>query len=279
MEAVLPRAEPGHSQLTRTGVNILKIPTRRLLLLLTLLIGGAAAAGEPAQQVLEKVASAYGATPPAAIRQTGTTTSFTRGNGTLKRLFRAPDRFRSEISYASGIEVRTLHGAMAWNQGAQANAAARSAIVLQAARIALPWNLLALKSGIVDKGVESNSAGKAVQIIEFQVEPQLKMIVGIEIESGHIVRSLGIMAFGAQTVEFATHYSDFHSQGGRTYAGREEQFATGRHIGYSIIDRVEYPQTLPDSAFEPGTVVDARQPADFELLATATALAQRKHIP
>lgn len=257
----------------------MKISSHGLLFSLAFLVGSAAVASEPAQQVLDKVASAYG-TPPAAIRQTGTTTSFTRGNGALKRLFRAPDRFRSEISYASGNEVRTLRGAMAWNQGVQANAAARGAIVLQAARIALPWNMLALKSGIVDKGVESNAEGNAVQLIEFQVEPQLRMIVGIEIESGHIVRSLGIMTFGGQTVEFATHYSDFHSQGGRTYAGREEQFATKRHIGYSIIDKVEYLETLPDSAFEPGAVVEVRQPSDFDLVATApTAPTASANIP
>ena len=255
----------------------MKIPARGLLPLLALLIGSSVAAGEPAQQVLDKVAAAYGAMPPAAIRQTGTTTSFARGNGALKRLFRAPDRFRSEISYASGNEVRTLRGAMAWNQGGQANAALRGAIVLQAARIGLPWNMLALKSGIVDKGIESNAEGKTVQLIEFQVEPQLRMIVGIETESGHIVRSLGIMTFGGQTVEFATHYSDFHNQGGRTHAGREEQFATGRHIGHSIIDKVEYPETLPDGAFEPGAVVEARQPADLELLATVTAQKSDRH--
>lgn len=238
----------------------MKISTHGLLLSLALLVGGSAAAGEPVQQALDKVASAYGATPPAAIRQTGTTTSFTRGNGALRRLFRAPDRFRSEISYASGSEMRTLRGAMAWNQDVPANAALRGAIALQAARIALPWNMLALKSGIVDKGVESNAEGKTVQIIEFQVEPQLRMTVGIEIESGHIVRSLGVMTFRDQTVEFATHYSDFRSHDGRTYAAREEQFATGRHIGYSIIDKVEYPETLPDSAFEAGVIIEARQP-------------------
>lgn len=257
----------------------MKISIPGLLPLLALLIGGSANASESAMQVLDRVASAYGAAPPAAIRQTGTTTSFTRGNGSLKRLFRVPDRFRSEISYASGNEVRTLRGAMAWNQGGQANAALRGAIVLQAARIALPWNMLKLKSGIVDKGVESNSEGKTVQFIEFQVEPQLRMVVGIETESGHIVRSLGVMTFGGQSIEFATHYSDFRSHGGRTYAAREEQFATGRHIGYSIIDKVDYPETLPDTAFEPGIVVEARQSTDFDLVATAPTPTQREYIP
>lgn len=250
----------------------MKILTQGLLLSLTLLVGSSAAASEPAQQIFDRVAAAYGATPPAAIRQTGTTTSFTRGNGSLKRLFKAPDRFRSEIRYASGIEVRTLRGPKAWNQGEPANAALRRAIVLQAARVALPWNMLALKSTTVDKGVESNAEGKTVRIIEFPLEPQLKMIIEIETESGHIVRSLGVMTFGEQVMEFATHYSDFRGQGGRTHAGREEQFAMKQHIGYSIIDKVEYPATLPDSAFEPGVVIEARQRSDVEPFATGFAL-------
>ena len=229
----------------------MKILPPGLLLALTLLTSGLATAAEPPAPIFDKLAAVYGATP-AAIRQTGSTTSKSRGQGVLQRLFRAPDNFRNEIRYSSGTEVRILRGPHAWNQATPANAAQRSAVALQAARIALPWNLLALKTTTIDKGIETRADGKTVQLIEFPLEPQLKMIVEIETDSGHIVRSLGVMTVGTQAMEFATRYSDFHSQGGRTFAGREEQFAMGQHIGDSVIDKVDYPDSLPDSSFEPG---------------------------
>jgi hypothetical protein len=77
------------------------------------------------------------------------------------------------------------------------------------------------------------------------------MVLEIGLDTGHIIRSLGILTLGPQSVEFATRYSNFHTIGGRTFAGREEQYAMGQHIGDSVIDKVEYPATLPDSAFEP----------------------------
>lgn len=222
-----------------------------LLFSLALLVGHAAVAGEPAAAIFDKIAASYGATPPAAIVQSGSTTSKSRGVGALKRLFRAPDRFRSEIKYSSGHEVRTLQGPLAWSQGVPANATVRSAIALQAARVALPWNMLGLKSTTVDKGTETHADGKIVQLLEFPIESGLKMVLEVEVATGHILRSLGILTVGTQAMEFATRYSDFRSANGRTYAGHEEQYAMGQHIGDSVIESVEYPPTLPDNTFEP----------------------------
>ncbi|WP_394755516.1 hypothetical protein [Rhodoferax sp.] len=222
-----------------------------LLSSLIILGGGSATASQPAQQIFDQVAAAYGATPPAAIREKGTTTSFLRGNGPLVRLFKAPDKFRSEISYASSNEVRTLVGPLAWQQHKPANTVSRGAIALQAARIALPWNMLALRSATVDLGTATTPEGQTVQIVEFPLEPQLKLVVDIEPETGHILRSRGVMSLGDRAAEFVTHYSDFRREGGRIHAGREDQFAVGQYIGYSIIDSVEYPETMPDSDFAP----------------------------
>ena len=222
-----------------------------LLSSLIILAGGSATASPPAQQIFDKVAAAYGATPPATIRESGTTTSLLRGNGSLVRLFKAPDNFRSEINYSSGTEVRTMVGPLAWQQHKPANSLLRGAIALQAARIALPWNMLAMRAATVDRGTATMSDGKTVQVVEFPVEPQLKLVVNIEPETGHILRSHGVMSLDDRAAEFITNYSDFRRVGDRIHAGREEQFAIGKYIGYSIIDSVEYPESMPDSAFAP----------------------------
>lgn len=234
------------------------IAAAALSALLTLL-AGAAGASEPAQPVLDRMAERYGATAPAAIRETGHTTSFARGSGTLARLFRAPDRFRSEIGYASGAETRVLMGDRAWLQGAPANALLRAAIALQAARIALPWNMLAQGSAMADLGSALSVDGKPVRVFEFAPEPQIKLVVEVELETGYIVRSRGLVSVAGKSVEFVTLYSDFRSENGRTHAMREQQYASGQHIGNSVIETVEYPATIADSMFTPGTLETAQR--------------------
>jgi len=203
---------------------------------------------------LDQVAAVYGARMPAAIRVTGSIISFRRGEGQLLRLFKSPDRFRNEVTYASGAEIRTMVGPLAWNQSKPANPALRSAIALQAARVALPWNLLEKRSSVIDMG-RSEVDGKTIQELEFPLEPTLKMLIQVDTESGHIVQSRGIMLVGERTMEFTTRYSEFRSVAGRTWASHEEQYAMDQHIGHSRIDNVEYLDSLPDSAFAPWTSV------------------------
>ena len=229
-----------------------------LLTSLLFLAGASAGATEPLQQVFDKVASVYGATPPAAIREVGTTHSLRRGRGALLRLFRAPDRFRSEISYASGTEVRTMIGALAWQQDSPANLLLRGAVALQMARIALPWNMLARQSAPVDLGEALSTDGKPVRVIELALEPQLKLLVEIEVETGYIVRSRGIFSVDGKALEFSTSYSDFQAEKGRAHAAREQQFAMGQHIADSVIEKVEYPRTIADSAFTPRDLKSAQ---------------------
>lgn len=207
-------------------------------------------------QILDKIALAYGSQLPVAMRITGSTISFSRGEGAMLRLFKSPDRFRSEITYASGAEVRTMVGPMAWNQDKPANPAQRSAVALQAARIALPWNVLAQRAQVNDMG-RSEIDGKAVQTLEFTLEPTLKLLLQVDLESGHIVESRGVMILGSRTMEFTTKYSEFRSMSGHTYAAHEEQYAMGQHIGHSRIQNVEFLDVLPDSAFAPWTMVQS----------------------
>ncbi|MDD5031320.1 MAG: hypothetical protein PHH58_17810 [Rhodoferax sp.] len=250
-----------------------------LSLLVGLLHGGIAAAAAAPQAVRDQVVARYGAQAPLAIRQTGTTTSFSRGEGALVRLFKGPDRFRNEISYSSGQEVRTLVGPLAWQQNKPANPALRSAIVLQAARVALPWNVLARWSEANNLGTETDDSGATLQVIELALEPLLTLVIHVDLASGHIVRSRGVMQVGSRSMEFATHYSDFRSQDGRGYAAREQQFAAGQHAGYSVIEHIEFLDALPDSAFAPWLQVQAPASTNARLLLTKVDHVLSSRIP
>lgn len=218
---------------------------------LALSFASTACAAEPLKDLLGRIARAYGGTPPAAMIERGTTTSFRRGEGALLRRYNAPDHFRIQIDYPVGAEDRTMIGPNAWQQGTPANPILRGAIALQVARIALPWNLLAKRDAVVDLGMVSSPEGKTLRALEFPLEEGLKIIVEADPDNGRILRSRGIQTMGPNTMEFATIYTEFRSAGGRIHASREEHYAMGQHTGYSDIDRVEYPDAIPDSAFAP----------------------------
>ncbi len=226
---------------------------------LSMLAGGPAIAADSLQAVLAKVASVYGPAP-GAIRETGTTFSVLEGEGTLLRLYRFPDRFHIEIAYAEAFDNRTMIGDKTWNKQATANRMSRGAIVLQAARIALPWSMLARQSAALDRGAASLTDGRAVRVIEVPLAETLTMLVDVDPETGYIVRSRGMQVLAQTEIEFATMFSDFKSRDGRVYAAREEQFAAGRKTGYSFLDKVEYLDSLPDSAFAPWASADSGQP-------------------
>jgi hypothetical protein len=227
-----------------------------LLCLLSVLLPGHAFAADALQQVLGKVASVYGP-EPGAIRETGTTFSVLEGEGSLLRLYKFPDQFHIEIAYAAASDNRTMVGAKAWNKKAPANRMSRGAIALQAARIALPWSLLSRQSAVVDRGTASAPDGRTVRVIEVPIEEALRMLVDVDPETGYIVRSRGIYVMGETAIEFATVFSDFRKEGGRVHAAREEQFAAGTKTGYSFIEKVEYLDSIPDSAFAPWASADS----------------------
>jgi hypothetical protein len=80
-------------------------------------------------------------------------------------------------------------------------------------------------------------------------------------QMGYILRTRSIYVMGGTAVEFATLYADFRKEGGRVHAAREEQFAAGAKAGYSFIEKVEYLESIPDSAFAPWALADSGQTA------------------
>jgi len=231
-----------------------------LLVLASLPVCGPAVAGDTLQQVLDKVASVYGPAP-GAIRETGTTFSTLEGEGSMLRLTKFPDKFHVEIAYAVASEDRTMIGDRAWNKRVPASRMSRGAIALQAARIALPWSLLSRQAALTDKGEAAAPDGRTVRGVAVALDDAMRMQVDVDPQTGYILRTRSIFVMGDTAVEFATVFSDFRREGGRIHAAREEQFAAGSKTGYSFIEKVEYLETLPDSAFAPWALAASGQPA------------------
>lgn len=222
-----------------------------ILSCLALLLSGNAFGNDTLAPLFEKIIAAYGATPPAAMRETGSMTAFRKGNAPLLRLYRAPSHFRVVIGYDSGAEVRTMIGNQAWLQNEPASIELRGAIALQKARVELPWNLLAEKA-VRDLGNVIDANDKSVRSIEMPIDAFLKIIVDVDPDNGRILRSKGIQQTGqGKTLEFSTIYSNFRTQHGRLHALTEQYFIMGQLIGQFTIETVDYPDTLPEEAFIP----------------------------
>ncbi len=197
------------------------------------------------------VAAHGGGVAPTAIHERGLTESLRRGKGPVERWWQAPDRFRIEIGYPGATESRLLRGTDAWQQGQPATAALHGALVLQAARMALPWRLQENAQRVIDLGIPAGGTAKSVRTLEWTVQEGIKLIVEIDPENRLILRSRGILTINDASMEFATGYEDYRLVAGRKVAMIERHFAMGQYIGSTTLESVEFPAVLPAPTFNP----------------------------
>lgn len=209
------------------------------------------------ESLLAKVAQAYGGkariAEVTAYKQEGVTFSVLRGTeGKLLRAFRYPDHLRIEIGYgAQNRELRLLAGAHSWKQDTMVGEPFYSAMLLQATRLALPAPLYDHQQHIRDIGNLTAKNGQTLHGLEMQFHGHMRVIVGIEETSGHILESTGIIDSGGFRMEFGTTYADFRMESGRLFAYKEEHYAMGQKTGYTHLERIEISPQLPDELFFP----------------------------
>src|SRR5438445_7263690 len=128
------------------------------LLLRCALAARAPAAGENLGALVDKVADAYGGRGAlegmAAVRETGRVEAATRvgSSNAMVRTFARPLKLRVEIGDASKPnEVRVVDGATGWRNGKESTGVGYEAMVLQAVRLDLPFQLLSQRRVLVEK--------------------------------------------------------------------------------------------------------------------------------
>jgi len=214
-------------------------------------------ADEGVDKLLDKVAKAYGGTDllvrTQALKQTGTTYSTMRGaSGPVLRAYQHPDRLRIEIHYPGRQpESRILLGPHAWKQRVPVGGPFHGAMVLQAARMGLPYNLLEARKRVHDRGKVTAENGKTLRVVELPLDQGLHVIVEIDPSSGRILKSRGALSTGGGAMEFQTTYEDFRRHEGRLYAAKEGHYAMGQRTGHTQIERVEFSDQWPESLFQP----------------------------
>ena len=128
------------------------------LLLICALATRAATAGEDLGGLVDKVADAYGGRAAlenmAAVRETGQVEAATRDGSSkpMVRTFARPLKLRVEIGDTSKpTEVRVVDGATGWRNGKESTAVGYEAMVLQAVRLDLPFQLMSQRKILVEK--------------------------------------------------------------------------------------------------------------------------------
>lgn len=223
----------------------------------------AAAAAEPGlSQLLQRCFDAYGGLPrleryPARLEEGRVVLSQDNplrpgASGRLARAWERPARLRVEIDYQGGEpEVRVLDGRRGWRNGAEVTGTAPSlAMVLQAARLDLPYLLASRRLQLEDRGTVRRG-GKVLRAVAVPLGNQVSLTVEIEPATGRILRSAGRMPMPGGSTEFVAVYSDFRTVEGLLVPFREENWASGVKTGETVLARVQPLRAAPPGTFRP----------------------------
>ncbi len=235
---------------------------------LTAVILGCAASGAAGGEVaslIEKVAQAYGGRAAleqlVAVRETGKVEAALRmsSSGPVSRVWARPMKLRVELG---DRELRLLDGAKGWNNGQAVTGPQYQAMVLQAVRLDLPWQLLAHKDKVVEKEGQDLS-GKHLRVLELPLEDGLSVSAGVEPETGRILFSSGKAAGGPMGgMNFETRYDDFRQVDGLWFAFKEVNLVRGTRTAETVLSRVELLKAPPPGAFTPGPGKPAPPPGE-----------------
>jgi hypothetical protein len=228
---------------------------------LVLIVGLAArltAAAADLGPLLEKMAGAYGGRERlekiVAIRETGQVEAATPiGNsGPIVRTFARPLQLRIEIGDSSKpTEVRVLNGTNGWRNGKPATGPGLDAMVLQAIRLDLPFQLLANQSKLIEKD-SIERGGKRLRVLELPLEHGLSVTAALDAESGRILISTGTTAEGPMgRLSFETSYDDFAMVDGALFAFKEVNLANGTKTAKTAMSIIQILKTSPAEAFKP----------------------------
>lgn len=233
----------------------MKIAAALVLLLCTL--PALPARADDTQALIDKVIATYGGEAAwravKGMRQEGSTYSLRRHfAGNTRRSYLHPGKMNIDIHYnPADTELRQLDGGQAWDHGKPGAAAFVQATHLQALRLALPLQLLDHRHEVKNLGQRNDDGGRPHAGLLLEPEPGLKIMMDVDIGSGRITASWGMMELEGKPMEFASLYDDFRVVDGRLLSFKEEHFAMGDNIGYTLLERVEFVDSFPDGTFRP----------------------------
>lgn len=233
----------------------MKFPCLILLLCLDL---GRAVAADDLGLLLDKMAAAYGGRDRleriVAFTESGQVAAATSMgiSGPYVRTFARPLKLRVQIGDpAHKSELRVLDGTNGWRNGKAVAGVSHEAMVLQAVRLDLPFQLLTHKDRLVEKE-PAEYQGQNVRVLELPLDNGLAMTAGIDPKTGHILFSSGQTTAGPMgRMSFRTEYDDFATVDSVLFARKETNLASDTKTADITISRIEFLKEAQLEAFKP----------------------------
>ena len=174
--------------------------------------------------------------------------------GPTLRLFQRPDRLRVELHYPQGPEIRIVAGTRGWRgpEGGlePAGGPMLDAMLLQAARAAVPWILMDRVADL-RRIAPREHRGRPLVGVETPVGEGLTLRAWIDPVTGRVEVSQGVLQHHGMSTLFETVYDDFRPVHGVLFAFREENYASGARTGYTAIERIELNPRVTPGDFAP----------------------------
>lgn len=215
--------------------------------------------GSEATDLAKLVISAYGGAETIeqikSVKQSGALKSNRYGKtGTIRRTFSRPDKLRIDIQIPGAPpESRILDGARGWRDGKEVPPMMAKAMRLQAARLDLPYLIMRAGQDIKLAGPDNPRNDRHPKGLEIPLAEGLRLIAIIDIDTGYIVSSHGLIAIGPNhEMEFTTIYSSHKEMNGMVFATEEAHFVRGQATGKTVLDKSEVVQDLSDAVFRHG---------------------------
>lgn len=233
---------------------------RLALALLFLLAANTAtpASASEATGLAERVIAAYGGAQAieqgGSFKQSGRLESYRHGKtGTVERSFTRPGRLRIDIQIpGEQPESRVLDGDRGWRDGKPVPPMMARAMYLQAARLDLPWLIMRAGQNLQMLGPVKHDDGRDLKALEIPMAEGIRLIAVVDPETGHIVRSHGLIILApGQEVEFGTLYEGHGDLNGMILDTEETHFARGQPTGKTTLESSVVVEGFPESVFRP----------------------------
>lgn len=230
----------------------------RLALCLIFFLASTPASGSEATDLAKLVIAAYGGAESIernnSVKQSGALQSNRHGKtGTVERTFSRPDKLRIEIKIPGAPpESRILNGERGWRDGKEVPPMMAKAMLLQAARLDLPYLIMKAGKNIKMLGPIKRADNRNLKGLEIPMVDGLRLIAVVGAKTGYVVSSHGLILLSPkQGMEFATLYSSHKEMNGMVFATEEAHFAQGRPTGKTVLNKSEVVQKLSDAVFRP----------------------------
>jgi hypothetical protein len=195
--------------------------------------------------LLEAMTAAYGG-PEAVVRlesyrAEGTVHRAAGGSGVFIRDYRAPDRLKVEIGYPDRSELRVVVGDQAWRGSrtgvAPVSGSQRNAMLYQLLRAELPGVMIRNRDRLEDRGIVEHEEGSH-RLLRLRWSEDVEMRYWVEVGGNRVTHVESTLSVGPGQAVFATAFGDFREIDGVLFPFTEENYASGRRVAETRIERL-----------------------------------------